>query len=353
MSVNSVVDLFKSSNPRFCCGVDALGLSGGLVVLSWSSFGITCIFKSPNFVLCNIVEPNGSSYYVAGSSTIQGWDDFVNWRISSQLLDIPYSGPKFTWTNKREEPHLILERLDRGYMTNDWFMSFPDTKISNQPFIASDHAAIVLDTEGIPTRKNRPYQIENWCLEFTEICDLIDRTWRIPCQGSPMFTLSRKLVLLRLKIRGWYLRNKKLWGVNWRELNDNLSTIGLMVKTIAQGGTYIEKVDEAYSTAAIKVKSWKQRMKERWVKEGDLPTKLLYSRVKARQKKNEVLTLKNHAGQWTEGQDQVQDLVVQSLKQVFISDQDLPPDDELDMVLRELDLPQLSQGNVSMLERPF
>lgn len=94
-------------------------------------------------------------------------------------------------------------------------------------------------------------------------------------------------------------------------------------------------------------------MKERWVAEGDFPTSLLYSRVKFRQKKNEILKLKDHNGNWVEGQQHVQGFIVDSLKQVFRCDLALPANEEVELVLREMELPQVSSTHVSMLSRPF
>ncbi|XP_056692063.1 uncharacterized protein [Spinacia oleracea] len=398
MSVSNAVNLFSCTKPTFCNGVDAIGSSGGLLVLGWSSLVITCIASSPNFVLCKINEVNGNIWYVVflygapliddrkrvwdqllqilscypktlilgdinqvehfkdklgGRNLIEGWDMFNQFRLDSNLLEIPFSGPRFTWSNKRESDHLIMERLDRGYMSNDWFVDFPDSKISNQPLVCSDHSAIVFNSDVVSFKKSRPYQIENWCLQFAEVCKLVDEVWRINILGSPMFLLSRKLVSLRLKIKSWCLRNKKSWGVNWREMNDKLSTSGTNVGNLHQGEEYIGKVDKAFSEASIKVLFWKQRMKERWMTEGDLPTSLLYSRVKVRQKKNEILTLKDKNGVWVEGQQQVQGLVVDSLKDVFKSDHVLLQNDDIEMVIRELDLPRLSASHVSMLEHAF
>ncbi|XP_056688714.1 uncharacterized protein [Spinacia oleracea] len=94
-------------------------------------------------------------------------------------------------------------------------------------------------------------------------------------------------------------------------------------------------------------------MKERWMAEGDFPTQLLYSRVKVRQKKNKILSLKDQSGNWVEGQQHVQDIVVDSLKQGFKCDLALPANDEVGLVLRELQLPQISSSQVAMLSSPF
>lgn len=99
-------------------------------------------------------------------------------------------------------------------MSNDWFLEFPDSRIINQPIIVSDHAAIIFNNTPPTFKKSRPYQIENWCLKFSEVTKLIEEDWRQTMLGSPMFMLCRKLVILRMKIRKWCLDNKTQWGVN-------------------------------------------------------------------------------------------------------------------------------------------
>lgn len=106
-----------------------------------------------------------------------------------------------------------------------------------------------------------------------------------------MYVLSRRLVRTRQRIRSWCLRNKKHWGVNWKELNDHLHQAGTRVDNVDAGKEYIQKAGETMDIAGLKVQFWRQRMKELWVAKGDYPTPLLYSRVKVRQKRNKILTL--------------------------------------------------------------
>lgn len=133
-SVDRLVPLFAKLCPSFCAGVDAVGSRRGLLVLGWSSFNVICLFSSPNVIFCKWADHNDISWYFAfvygalrledrlrvwnllsnllvpdsrflvigdfnqldlsedklgGSSTIRGWDDFVSWKMSSHLLDVP------------------------------------------------------------------------------------------------------------------------------------------------------------------------------------------------------------------------------------------------------------------------
>ncbi|KAL4638862.1 hypothetical protein ACB092_03G177400 [Castanea dentata] len=44
------------------------------------------------------------------------------------MMDIGFSGPWFTWTNKREIQALIQERIDRFFVNPSWCLLFPEAK---------------------------------------------------------------------------------------------------------------------------------------------------------------------------------------------------------------------------------
>ncbi|XP_056688032.1 uncharacterized protein [Spinacia oleracea] len=397
-TVANVSSLLGGCNPTCIFGIDSVGSSGGLVVFGWTSFEVSCLFVSSNIVLCRVIEPNGNIWEVmfvygapkvedreevwnqiltllmtsptclligdfnqielysdklGGSSVIKGWDLFLQWRLASNLSEVPFSGPPFTWTNKRESTSLIMERLDRGYMTDSWFIKFPNTRIINQPILISDHAAIILQTEEPIILRNRPYQLENWCFSFPEVKSSIQEVWNLHIWGSPMFTLSRKMDTIRKVLRKWCLGNKKLWGINWHQFTGKLALEGLEVDNLQKGNNYNTLIQQSDEQAKLCYQYWSRRMKELWVKSGDCPSKLLFSKVRKRQKRNEVLRLKDRQGTFREGQDNVQQLVVDNLKMVFKSDASEIDYEEVDYVLCEMDLPQLSPNDISRFTTPF
>ncbi|XP_021850152.1 uncharacterized protein [Spinacia oleracea] len=188
---------------------------------------------------------------LGGSSSIKVWEEFIQWKLASNLSDVPFSGPPFTWSNKREDTNLILERLDRAYMSTDWFLKYPDSRVTNQPILISDHAAIVFETSHLGLKKNRPYQLEAWCLLFPDIASIVEEVWNLVIVGSPMFTLSRKLGLARNRIRNWCLKNKKSRGINWKQFSDPVNQSRLQVSDLQSGSAYMEKIDEMHSNAML------------------------------------------------------------------------------------------------------
>jgi hypothetical protein len=83
------------------------------------------------------------------------------------LFDLGYSGPAYTWTNKRFSSNPTFERLDRCLVNAEWCSTFPISNVYNMPIIynLSDHAAILLSTEGPVRRIKRSFKFENWWIK--------------------------------------------------------------------------------------------------------------------------------------------------------------------------------------------
>lgn len=174
MQSNDVVDKLGFLNPSSYFGVDAAGSKGGLAVFAWSGATVNLLYASPNIMVCNVVESNERIRHfvyvyghpevekrqnvwdelssliptyprcliigdfnqienledkMGGSFHIRGIDAFLNWRLNLNISEVPFVGPRFTWSNKRENGNLIMERLDRAYVSNSWFDEFPNGKI--------------------------------------------------------------------------------------------------------------------------------------------------------------------------------------------------------------------------------
>ncbi|WCJ39481.1 hypothetical protein M5689_020468 [Euphorbia peplus] len=65
------------------------------------------------------------------------------------LFDMGYEGALFTWDNGRAGDDNIRERMDRFVRTVEWDVMFPNSKVQHLARISSDHAPILLDSEGV------------------------------------------------------------------------------------------------------------------------------------------------------------------------------------------------------------
>lgn len=128
-----------------------------------------------------------------------------------------------------------MERLDRAYASQEWLDEFPLTIVQNLPIVQSDHAPIWVQTSPRSSKPGRPYQLENWCLRYPEVLNIIHEIWQLSIAGSSMYCLARRLELLRKRLKSWCLDKKLFWGINWRQIFSELQHQGNHVHTIDQG----------------------------------------------------------------------------------------------------------------------
>ncbi|XP_021759197.1 uncharacterized protein LOC110724108 [Chenopodium quinoa] len=221
------------------CGVNSQGLSGGLVVFWFSPLRVVPLLVSTNVILCEICTPTTSEikhilfvygsphpsgraavweeishilqvysdilliadfnqveYFsdkVGGSAHIAGLNAFQEWKIENNLLDVPFSGPSYNWTNGCSSGDASFERLDKAYASQKWMIDHPNAFLLHQSILFSDHAVIVYHENSPPVSK-RPYRIDNWCLQSKDVFRIITVIWAMMLPGSPMLEKRKNLI---------------------------------------------------------------------------------------------------------------------------------------------------------------
>lgn len=136
---------------------------------------------------------------IGGNTIIQGWKQLSERKSDCNLIDIPFHGVPYSWTNNPKENPIIHERLDRGYCNDEWREIFCHVQITNYPIFLSDHAPILLNCTPEKIKKNRPYKIESWCLVYEAIEDLIKEAWNLNIHGSSLYVVHYKLEQAKAK----------------------------------------------------------------------------------------------------------------------------------------------------------
>lgn len=70
---------------------------------------------------------------------------FNNIISSLGLVEIPFKGRSFTWSNMQNNP--LLEQLDWVFTSNDWTLKYPNTVVLTLPRAISDHVPFVIKIE--------------------------------------------------------------------------------------------------------------------------------------------------------------------------------------------------------------
>ena len=86
------------------------------------------------------------------------FNDFLN---NYNLLDLDFSGPRFTWTNKRDNG-LVMKRLDKVLSNPQWKLLFNKSNDWHLLRTFSNHHLILLSTTPPPSHLLNP---KPFCLE--------------------------------------------------------------------------------------------------------------------------------------------------------------------------------------------
>ncbi|XP_074300419.1 uncharacterized protein LOC141631680 [Silene latifolia] len=385
----------SSLNLPNSCGTNSAGLSGGLLLLWDDRSDVVPLVVDQHFILCKTVDHNLSfvrfalfmygescselkasfwkemkqlcsaysplcmigdfnqieqySDKIGGSSSITGWNDFVDWRINSPLCELPFSGPRFTWANKRESSSLILERLDRGYATQDWLLKYPEAHIQNLFIFLSDHAPIILDFSARLTKPKRPYRVDIWCLNHSDIQNLVLSIWQSFSSDPVTSSVTYKLSQIRTGILNWVIQNRHQFMLDWSSFSQDLYASASHIHDSNSASQYLQNLRISEHEVHAQHSFWQQRAKSDFHLNDGLPTSFFFSRAKARQKNLRIISLKHNDGSWTSSESALSDLIMNHFQNLFTSSLPSTSFSELE----DLSFPQLDVLQQDYLSQPF
>lgn len=97
------------------------------------------------------------------------------------MIDIGYSGARFTWSNHRPLTHLIQERIDRVFINAEWNILFPEALVQHLERAHSDHCPILLCLDkNHDVRLPRPFRFQPMWLSHPTFPYVIRDAWSNP-----------------------------------------------------------------------------------------------------------------------------------------------------------------------------
>lgn len=97
------------------------------------------------------------------------------------MIDVGFVGPKHTWTNSHSINSLVLERIDRAWIKNDWLLAFPDSTVFHLPRMQSDHCPLLFSTSVCtPCLGEKPFRFQPMWLSDLSFFDVVHNSWAVP-----------------------------------------------------------------------------------------------------------------------------------------------------------------------------
>ncbi|KAI5333294.1 hypothetical protein L3X38_023425 [Prunus dulcis] len=243
--------------------VEHAASTSGIRESLWAYFdGLAQAFKLPWLILgdFNDIACAAEKY---GGNFDSGGQNFIDWIDRNQLIDLCFSGAKFTWCNKRNADGIIWKRLDRGLSNIAWRLLFHEAYLSHVPRVNSDHYPIMvrLSSPHLPDKDCVPFRFQAMWFTHPEFFEFIANLWQ--SNNGNAVLKSAGLV-------------SPLFSWN-RQLENELST---------EYNLILEQ-EELF---------WLQKSRNTWLKEGDRNTQLFHLSTVIRRRRNKLEGLFGETG---------------------------------------------------------
>ncbi|XP_057440767.1 uncharacterized protein LOC130732797 [Lotus japonicus] len=203
------------------CGGRGRSRAGGLCLLWRSEVEVTVINASLHHILFNIVHPDHVTvpmpvYAIYGFPETQqnknsGGDPPVlgQLQVSNQvcvdcgLTRVDYIGNDFAWSNNKDGPGSVEERLDYALVNQAWAELWPVSSVSHLIRHQSDHSPIFLHCGARKSEVQRHrvqlFRFEELWLESGEECaEVVAEGW-----GSPDHSFLSRIELVGRSLDSW------------------------------------------------------------------------------------------------------------------------------------------------------
>ncbi|XP_034217323.1 uncharacterized protein LOC117628881 [Prunus dulcis] len=237
---------------------------------------------------------------------------FRSWFDCNAMIDLGFSGRKFTWNNKR-----VFERLDRAICNLEWRRLFAEATVRHLPRTMSDHnpIKICLTSCFSASPALRPFRFEAMWLHHEKFNDFISEAWG-PGDGTAVektFALIERLKHWNINVFG-QLRQRKSWL---------LARIAGIQRALCKGPNRFlsnletSLIDDFNNVLQQEAVFWQQKSRITWLQDGDRNTKFFHTTTIIRRKRNKIERLKNANGIWIEEANSLKILAVDHFSNLF------------------------------------
>ncbi|XP_059301845.1 uncharacterized protein LOC132053756 [Lycium ferocissimum] len=202
--------------------------------------------------------------------------DFTSCIQTCSLIDVRYSGSKFTWWNGRTNKDCIFKRLDRILVNQQLLDIMPSISGSHLIRHGSDHAPLHLECNCTDIPIGKPFKFLNFWTKHQSFMEVVKLHWKADFSGNPFHIAT---IEDTIKVQEWQF-----------EMNPTRENKSTLQQAQAKLTRYLH-LEEEY---------WKQKAGMEWFNEGDRNKKFFHSYVRGTRRKLALERIQDQNGVWVE-----------------------------------------------------
>ncbi|KAJ4836400.1 hypothetical protein Tsubulata_039886 [Turnera subulata] len=267
---------------------------------------------------------------------------FQDCLINSDLMDLGFSGPNFTWRRGT-----LQKRLDRALGNSCWSTTFVHGQIYHLPYLHSDHRPLLIipDASMDPTSHPPRFLFKASWITHEDYGSFVSRNWEGHLQWSQTLEkFSTKLLVWQKTVFGSTTTKK-------RQLLTRLQ--GIQVYLDKKPSRFLSNLELEFRCELDKILAqeeleWYQRSRCQWLKWGDRNTAYFHLSTQIRKRNSKIAALQDEDGTWVTNPESLKNLAMRFYQQLFTDDH--PQQANMPLHSR---FPQMGQHHLRALESPI
>ena len=233
------------------------------------------------------------------------------------MMDLGFTGPRFTWTNGRELSVLIQERIDRFFVNPSWCLQYPEARITHLTRCHSDHCPVLLEAEPHNhSQLPRPFRFHSCWLSDQSFPPIVIKVW------NQAHSLQGAINTFSVEAKRW---NKDHFGNVFQKKRRVMARLNGVQKIVDARPTSqlldLEKhlQRELESILDQERDIWALKSRVNWMILGDINTSFYHLSTIVRRKKNRISAIKNSVSDWLFEEREVMDYIRKGFEGLYSS----------------------------------
>ncbi|KAH0674028.1 hypothetical protein KY284_025115 [Solanum tuberosum] len=155
------------------------------------------------------------------------------------LIDLGFSGQKFTWSNSRGIQQRVWKRLDRALVTDAWLEKMPQTTITHLPSVGSDHCPLLMEMNAREDDHIKYFKFLNCWTDQPNFLDIVKACWDRNVKGNNMWKFHQKMKRLSNTLSNW---SRKEFGDIFAKVREYEEKVKIMEEQLIQDLSEINRI---------------------------------------------------------------------------------------------------------------